>query len=77
MNLLALNGSPPSAPGVALLKQIEKAKGTPGQHQGSDVSGDGIVRAPENETLTLADRGITNDQSSQRQELACGPERLM
>jgi hypothetical protein len=56
-----------------LLRQTDKAKGTRGQLSGSDSSGGRVVRPPENEK-TLADFGITKDQSAQWQKLAAVPE---
>jgi hypothetical protein len=56
-----------------LLAKTEKAKGARGQLSGRDGSGGRVLRPPESEK-TLADLGITKDQSSQWQRLAAVPE---
>ena len=57
-----------------LLKEMPKAPGVQRQLAGRDASGGRVVRPPENREATLADMGISKDQSSKWQKLADVPE---
>lgn len=57
-----------------LLNGIEKATGTAGQLSGRGPSGGTVVVPPENNTPTLADIGLTKNQSSKYQQISKVPE---
>ena len=57
-----------------LLREREMASGTRGQLAGRDSSGDRQSRPPEDQPPTLAELGITKDESSRFQRLADVPD---
>jgi hypothetical protein len=57
-----------------LIAEMKKAKGSRNQLRGRDASGPRLERAPEDTVPTLADLGISHDQSSKWQMLARIPQ---